>query len=221
LTIFVKMSAVALLARPLPAAAGDSAPAVIKKKVVKKSIVKPSAHPKYAQMIVSAIESLGERNGSSRQAIHKYILSHFKVNADKTFLAHLKLSLKRCVDNGKLKRVKGTGASGSFRVAKKELVKKPKKVSSIKKKKPAADKKKVASVKKVVKKTSVKKVTAAKPKKAAVKPAKPAKKIAEKKSKALKKVSLKPKSPKKKVAKKSPIKKLKPPTQKKVAPKAK
>jgi len=219
------MSAIVASKPALPVVASDNVPAIIKKKVVKKSIVKPSAHPKYAQMIVSAIESLGDRNGSSRQAIHKYILSNFKVNADKTFLAHLKLSLKRCVDKGTLKRVKGTGASGSFRIAKKEnIVKKSKKISSIKKKpvveKSKVEKKKVVAAKKAVKKTSVKKLVTEKVAKPMVKPLK-VKKVAEKKSKTLKKVSLKPKSPKKKIVKKSPIKKVKPPTQKKVALKAK
>jgi len=33
----------------------------------------PSSHPKYLDMAVSAITSLKERNGSSRQALHKYV----------------------------------------------------------------------------------------------------------------------------------------------------
>ena len=34
---------------------------------------KPAEHPKYSEMIAAAIVALKERNGSSRQAIVKYI----------------------------------------------------------------------------------------------------------------------------------------------------
>jgi hypothetical protein len=35
---------------------------------------KPSAHPKYSEMVGKAISALKERGGSSRQAILKYIM---------------------------------------------------------------------------------------------------------------------------------------------------
>ena len=106
------------------------------------------------------------RNGSSRQAILKFIASTYKVNADKHANSQLKLALKRGVEKNVLKQAKGSGASGSFRVnseaVKKTVSVKPKKIAT---KKPKA----------VVKKTSLAKpegAVAAKAKKAvAAKPA--------------------------------------------------
>ena len=131
---------------------------------------KPAEHPKYADMIVAAINALKERNGSSRQAITKYIKGNYKVGdgAD----VHVKMALKRAVASGLLSQPKGTGASGSFKVVKKEE-KKPKK-------KPAA--KKPAAKKPAAKKPAAKKAAKAK-KPAAKKPAKAKKPAAEKKAK--------------------------------------
>ena len=154
------------------------------KKAVKKP--KPADHPTYLDMIVAAVGALKERNGSSRQAISKYIKAHYKVgdNADTC----IKMALKRGVANEKLKQVKGTGASGSFKVvpttAKAKT--KPAKKAPIAKK-PAAKKtsKKKASPKKKV----ATKKTPSKPKKVAKKPAaakKPAKKSAKKPAKKVK-----------------------------------
>merc|ERR1711994_420594 len=41
----------------------------------------PAAHPPYATMIATAIKAFKERNGSSRQAILKYIVANNKVDA--------------------------------------------------------------------------------------------------------------------------------------------
>ena len=159
---------------------------------------KPADHPKYIDMIVAAVTALKERNGSSRQAIIKYIKANYKVGdgAD----THVKLALKRGVASGALAQPKGTGASGSFKVVKKTEPKKPKKVAA---KKPAA--KKPAAKKSTPKKKPAKKATT--PKKAAKKPAakkssakKPAKKPVAKKPAAKKAVK---KTPKKKAAKKT------------------
>lgn len=163
---------------------------------------KPAEHPKYIDMITAAITALKERTGSSRQAIAKYIKANYKVgdNAD----VHLKMALKRGVASGALTQPKGTGASGSFKVVKKEAPKKKKPAA----KKPAA--KKPAAKKPAAKKSTPKKKPAAKkakstPKKkktpakktAAKKPAKkPAKKAAAKKP-AAKKVKKTPKKSKK------------------------
>lgn len=147
---------------------------------------KPAEHPKYIDMITAAITALKERTGSSRQAIAKYIKANYKVgdNAD----VHLKMALKRGVASGALAQPKGTGASGSFKVVKKEAPKKKKPAA----KKPAA--KKPAAKK--AKSTPKKKKTPAK-KTAAKKPAKkPAKKAAAKKP-AAKKVKKTPKKSKK------------------------
>ena len=153
---------------------------------------KPSDHPKYIDMITAAIAALKERNGSSRQAIVKYVKANYKVgdNAD----VHVKMALKRGVASGALAQPKGTGASGSFKVVKKtEPKKKPAK-------KPAA--KKPAAKKTPTKKKTKKPAAASKAKKTATskKPAakKPAKKPAAKKP-AAKKPAAK-KTPKKKAA---------------------
>ena len=117
-----------------------------KKKAASK---KPAEHPKYIDMISAAIVALKERNGSSRQAIIKYIKANYKVgdNAD----VHVKLALKRGVASGALAQPKGTGASGSFKVVKKAEPKKPKKPAA---KKPAA--KKAAPKKPAAKKSTPK-----------------------------------------------------------------
>lgn len=169
-----------------------------------KATKKPADHPKYIDMITAAIAALKERNGSSRQAIVKYIKANYKVGDGSD--THVKQALKRGVVSGALNQVKGTGASGSFKLAKKPVEKKaPKKKPAAKKpaaKKPAA--KKPAAKKSSPKKKAAKK--AATPKKAAAKkPAakkvakKPAKKPAAKKPAAKKSVK---KTPKKKAAKK-------------------
>ncbi len=179
--------------------------------LVKKSANKPADHPKYTDMIVAAINSLNEKTGSSRQAILKYIKANYKVGeaAD----VHVKLALKRGVVSGAIQQVKGTGASGSFKVQKKEA-KKP----AAKAKKPAAKAKKPAAKKPAVKKPAAKKPAAKKPaakKPAAKKPAakKPAaKKPAAKKSAAKKPAAKKPAAKKpaaKKPAAKKPAKKSK------------
>ena len=155
----------------------DAAPA--KKAEKAKSKPKPAEHPKYSDMIAAAIVALKERSGSSRQAILKYISANYKVGDHAG--THLKLALKRGVAGGLLKQVKGTGASGSFKVADKPKVAKKKPAA----KKPAAKKTpkkaKKATPKKAAKKPAAKKPAAKKP---AKKPAakKPAKKVAKKKS---------------------------------------
>lgn len=160
----------------------DGERAAPKKKAAPK---KPADHPKYSEMIVAAITTLKERSGSSRQAIVKYVQANYKVGEGSA--VHTKLALKRAVASGALVQTKGTGASGSFKVAKKA---EPKKKPAAKKpaaKKPAAKKpaakKSPAKKKPAAKKTAAKKPAAKKktPKKAAKKPA--AKKPASKKAK--------------------------------------
>merc|ERR1712032_1323643 len=110
------------------------------------------AHPKYIDMIVAAIADLKVRNGSSRQAILKYIEANFKVGANCS--VHLKLALKRGVTTAVLIQTKGTGASGSFKINKQKKVAKKKKPAA---KKPAAKKKKKPAAKKPTKKKAPKK----------------------------------------------------------------
>ena len=165
---------------------------------------KPADHPKYIDMISAAIAALKERNGSSRQAIVKYISSNYTVGDSAN--VHVKLALKRGVTAGVLAQVKGTGASGSFKLVKKAEPKKPK-AKKPAAKKPAAAAKKPTPKKKATKKAATPKKAkkpakkASSAKKAAKKPAakKPVKKPAAKKPAAKKAVK---KTPKKKSAKK-------------------
>ena len=89
---------------------GASKPA---KKAAAKKPAKAPEHPKYSEMISQAIATLKERNGSSRQAIIKYIRANFKVgdNADNP----IKKNIKLMVQNASLIQAKGSGASGSFK----------------------------------------------------------------------------------------------------------
>ena len=152
------------------------------KKAAPKAIkpAKPATHPKFSEMITAAITSLKDKKGSSIQAIKKYILASYKVE-EKSVGTFTKNNLKRMVESGALKQVKGSGASGSFKLAEK-----PKAA-----KRPAAKK---AAAKKATKKPAAKK--------AAKSPAKKVKKPAAKK--AAKKSA---KSPAKKAAKKPAAKK--------------
>merc|ERR1712123_353444 len=93
----------------------------------------PAAHPKYSVMIATAITTLKDRTGSSRQAILKSIVANNKVDAAKAAV-QVRLALKRGVVKGALK-----------------MAKKPKKAA----KKPAA--------KKAAKKPAAKKPAAKKP----------------------------------------------------------
>ena len=73
-------------------------------------------HPKYSKMVAAAIAALKERNGSSRQAIYKFVKSNYNVGENCEF--QIKAALKRGVTSGTLVQTKGTGASGSFKVPK-------------------------------------------------------------------------------------------------------
>ena len=79
----------------------------------------PTSHPPFAKMIVEAISSLKERGGSSRQAILKYIKTHYNVD-EKVAETNVRRLLVSATAAGNLIQVKGAGASGSFRVSHKE-----------------------------------------------------------------------------------------------------
>ena len=171
---------------------GEKATATKKKAAPKK----PADHPKYIEMISSAIAALKERNGSSRQAIVKYIGANYKVDADKAAV-HVKQALRKGVASGALQQPKGTGASGSFKVAKPEKKPAAKKPAA---KKPAAKKPAAKKVKKTPAKKKAAKPKKATPKKKAATPKKAAKKPAAKKT-AAKKSAAKKKTPAKKAKK--------------------
>ncbi|KAK6033240.1 linker histone H1 and H5 family protein [Ostertagia ostertagi] len=148
-----------------------------------KSAKKTPSHPTYAAMIKKSITELKDRSGSSKAAILKYILAHYKLGDNVAKVNNqLRLALKRAVLSGELKQVKGAGANGSFRLGEKKSAA-PKTA-----KKPAA------------KKTATKKPATASPKK----PKTPKKAAAAKKPKAEKKAKTpkKAKAPKAKTAKK-------------------
>ena len=148
-------------------------------------------HPKYADMIKAALVNLKDRKGTSRQAISKYIKENYKLGSNCD--SQLKLALKRATAAGIIAHVKGIGASGSFKLVKKDA-------APAKKKKAAAPK----SPKKPKTKTAARKPKSSPKKKPAAKKSTP-KKAAAKKSPAKKaaKKSTTKKSPAKKAASKA------------------
>lgn len=94
-------------------------------KMIKKS--KPT-HPKTSEMVNMAIQELKERNGSSLQAVKKYISANYQVDSPDKLAPFIKKYIKAALTSGGLEQTKGKGASGSFRLApmkgEKPLVKK-------------------------------------------------------------------------------------------------
>lgn len=121
---------------------------------------KQRTHPPVQQMVREAIVTLKERNGSSLQAIKKYISAKYVPDVER-IAPFIRKHLRTAVGKGQLIQSKGKGASGSFKLKKaaekKEGATKPKKV--VKKKTAGAAKPKKAA-------GSPKKAKAAKPKKA-------------------------------------------------------
>lgn len=119
----------------------------------------PAEHPKYEEMIKTAVRMLKDRNGSSRQAIEKYIKANYKVGD--TASHHIKTALKKGAANGTFVHTKGVGASGSFKLPKEQ--KKPSKKPAAPSKTPVAKAKKPAATKKAsTKKPAAKKTSPAK-----------------------------------------------------------
>ncbi|RPA84351.1 histone H1/H5, partial [Ascobolus immersus RN42] len=69
----------------------------------------------YKEMLTKAITELKERNGSSRQAIKKFIQSNFKVKDN--FDVQFNQALRRGVEKGEF--VQPKGPSGTVKLAKK------------------------------------------------------------------------------------------------------
>merc|ERR1712121_394322 len=154
------------LLQPTPTMADAAAPKA--KKAAKPKA--PAAHPKYSVMIAAAITALKSRTGSSRQAILKYIVANYKVDAAKAAV-QVRLALKRGVAKGTLKAAAAAGKknAGSFKLVK-VAPKKVKKAKKPKAKKPKAKKPAKKAAKKPAKKAAKKPAA----KKAAKKPAKKA-----------------------------------------------
>merc|ERR1712037_555386 len=119
----------------------------------------PAAHPPFATMIATAIKALKERNGSSRQAILKYIVANNKIADAAKAQVHVRVALKKMIA---AKKVVAGGAAGKKGAGSFKLPVAPKA-----EKKPKAAKKPAA--KKAAKKPAAKKPAAKKPK-AAKKP---------------------------------------------------
>ncbi|XP_076145468.1 histone H1-like [Alosa pseudoharengus] len=151
------------------------APAATPAKAPKKKAPRPKkTGPSVGELVVKAISASKEKKGVSLAALKKALAAGgYDVEKNN---ARVKLAIKSLVTKGTLVQTKGTGASGSFKLNKKQAVekKKPVKKAAPKAKKPAA--KKPAAAKKP-KKAAAKKPAAAKksPKKAAKKPATPKK----------------------------------------------
>lgn len=147
-----------------PAAAASPAKAKAKAKA------KPAARPSAAKMVLAAITNLKERNGSSLQAIKKYIGVNFKCDVAKLSV-FIRKALVNGVEKGTFTQCKGTGASGSFKLAVKEAApKKAKTAAGAKKttvapKSPAGQKKKKAKAGAAKKDGAVKATATATPKK--------------------------------------------------------
>ena len=158
--------------------------AAVSKKVKKAGKPKnPVDHPTYAVMVVDAIRGLGDRKGSSRQAILKHILANNKVDAMKAAVM-VRKALSRLVAANQIVAAATAGrkGAGSFKLS--PELKKAKPAQKTKAKKVAAKKttKKAGAAKKakkqVAKKPGKKVAKRAGAKKAA--PKKPAKKVAKK-----------------------------------------
>ena len=184
----------------------------------------PATHPSCIDMIVAAIGNLKEKNGSSAQAIKKYIASNYKVDTEK-LAPHIRKAFVSGVEKGKLVQTKGKGAAGSFKLnaAADKADAKAKKAKEAAKKKAQkekeADKKKAQKEKAAAKKAALKekskkkKPVGDKKKKASTKKADKPKKKATKKTptKTKKAKPAKKTSDKKKAAKKTATKKAKTP----------
>ncbi|XP_062846608.1 histone H1-like, partial [Trichomycterus rosablanca] len=197
----------------------SSAPAKAPKK---KTAAKPKkAGPSVGELIVKAVSASKERSGVSLAALKK-ALSAGGYDVEKNN-SRVKLAVKSLVTKGILVQTKGTGASGSFKLNKKQT----------EAKKPAAKKAAAPKVKKAAKKPAAakkpKKVTAKKPEaakkspKKVKKPAAAAKKVTKSPKKAKKPATPKKaaKSPKKAKAAKPKTAKPKAAKTKKAAPKKK
>ncbi|KAK7122063.1 hypothetical protein R3I93_023000 [Phoxinus phoxinus] len=169
---------------PAPAAA---APAKAPKK--KSAVKSTKAGPGVGELIVKAVSASKERSGVSLAALKKALAAGgYDVEKNNS---RVKIAIKSLVTRGTLVQVKGTGASGSFKLNKKQA--ETKKKAAPETQKPAA------------KKSSPKK-PAAKAAKKVTKSPKKAKKpeVAKKAAKSPKKSrTVKPKAAKPKVAKRS------------------
>ncbi|XP_015127910.1 histone H1 [Diachasma alloeum] len=77
-------------------------------------------YPRVSEMVNLAIKALCEKNGSSLQAIKKYMVETYKIDVEKQN-PFIKKYLKSAVEAGFLIRTKGRGAAGSFKIPRHEI----------------------------------------------------------------------------------------------------
>jgi histone H1/5 len=159
------MSDAAAAPAPAPAKATKAPKASKAKKAAKPKVA--AAHPPYAAMVKTAIKTLGDKKGSSRQAILKAVVANNKVDAAKAGV-RVKLALRKMIADKAVvtAAVAGKKGSGCYKLPAKEP--KVKAAAKPKAKKPKAAKKAAAKKPKAAKKPAAKKAAKLK---AAKKPA--------------------------------------------------
>ncbi|XP_033226376.1 histone H1A, sperm-like [Belonocnema kinseyi] len=152
-----------------PAAVATPQKATVPKTKKARVAAKAAAHPPASEMVLAAVAALKEKKGSSLQAIKKYIVATYKIDAEKQAI-FIRKYLKSAVASCSLVQTKGSGAAGSFKLPVGKTEAKPKSSKVAPKAKSASNAKKQATPKKApkAKKTVGKKSTkvAAKPPKA-------------------------------------------------------
>merc|ERR1712126_608886 len=84
--------------------------------IVRMSAADDSKKPTYLQMAQEAIKADGSRNGTSKQAILKYIVEKNSLDQDKA-KNYLTAALKKGVESGHLKMAKDSGkGSNSYKI---------------------------------------------------------------------------------------------------------
>ncbi len=93
-----------------PQETAEKAPVKRKRKLSKSS---STPKPKIKDMVEEAISATYDRNGSSLQAIKKYLVVNFGLEKP----TYIRNALKRGVASGEFIQIKGVGASGSFKLS--------------------------------------------------------------------------------------------------------
>ncbi len=103
---------------------------------------KPLTHPPTRVMVRTAIAGLNDKRGSSLWAIKSYVAAHHHINMVR-MNPFIRRYIKRAVEEGELRQIKGRGLAGRFKLGllRKKKAKKPKRKKKVAKpKKPRAKK---------------------------------------------------------------------------------
>ncbi|CAM1154412.1 HIST1H1A (predicted), partial [Pycnogonum litorale] len=125
--------------------------------------------PTTSAMVMNAVKTLHDRNGSSLSAIKKFLTSEYKVDVSKRS-SLIRKCLTTAAADGKLVRTKGTGANGSFKLSSADKTTKKTSPKKAVKSKKSSSKKPVAKKAVPSKKSSAKKLTSKKSSTPAKKP---------------------------------------------------